>query len=227
MTEEEALEKIKSGAIHDTVHFVSLLHFPPKEAIYDVIRRPLGNTWLLSMNVKAPILKDKNLRKCLQDHFPKEEIVQTFLKDHRIAEGFAPFSLVGNYKLRKKEKGPCPPTATDITLDVPMEIFSAKEICTFIKKSYEKQKIKIRCNPIRFSTLVERITSAKAQLSFLAMTLDRPDKAYFFEVFSPNASFSLSNYESEEIDTLFKKNTNPRRYQLKKRTLFKGQPNDP
>ena len=203
LNEEESIKLAQEGVIHDTSAFIS-------QGTYkgNFIKKETGDsalTWLISINQVSKKLKNHNLRKCLNKQFPREEIIHSFLPDHRKAKGYLPPGLLSSSDIELSDQEvDCKGFEKEsIVLDFPKEINDGLEICSLVKR--EVSFINIRCNELSFTNLLERIQNKTSELSFLAMTLDYPDVEYFFNTFESDSKFNLSNLKSKKIDNLLSK----------------------
>ncbi|MDO8526657.1 MAG: ABC transporter substrate-binding protein [Deltaproteobacteria bacterium] len=208
LSEEQAINLAQAGFIHDTTNWISKSDLCSKEQACRKIEAPSAVTWLLSFNTSKHPLNNINLRKCLTRNFDQKYFIQNFVPDHVPAQAYLPRTLPGFLEnLENHFDGDSTAECSDfrkvkLVLDYAVDLDKGKEMCQFMKGNFQKGNVEILCNGIKFDRLLQRIITGKADISFLAMTLDMPDPEYFVNVFESSSPFNMSNYHSKEIDRL-------------------------
>jgi|GEM_PF-1273556 len=208
LSENEAMAGLEKGVIHDSALLPSrsgLLKSAPRVV---ETNSPAAQTWLIAFNNSKPPTSDRLLRNCLVATFKREEFHGKFIPDHTIASGYIPPTLLGSTDTTTVDYKSRPVTAEDcqgfsgleLTLDYPDVMTDGAAMCTSWSQTWSEKGIRIKCNPLDFGRLIQRIESREAELSFLGMSLDLPDVEYFVNTFESGHGFNLANYSSPTID---------------------------
>lgn len=208
MSESQAIEGVKTGFVHDTTLIPMKSGYAKSIDKIRQITAPASVTWILALNTSKPPTADHEFRKCLTLAFKREEFVNLFLPDHTPAHGFIPPGLLGysnvpdsipnNPDLCSRYSG------TKVRVDYPDALTQGAEMCGHFAKSFAIFGIETECSALAFDALLERIKSAKADISFLSQTLDLPDTDYFVSMFESNSALNFSNLRSPAYDVLMK-----------------------
>lgn len=208
LEENKALELAKTGFVHDTSIYTTK-RGEAKEGLPIVETfSPSAVTWIFSMNASKGPLTDKRLRRCVDDHFGKEEFVKKFIPEQQVAKGFLPPTLAGSEIKDEREAidtATCKQAYSDVSIsfDYPSVLRNGEAMCQhFSQNMKDAFGLRVNCIGLEFSELVKRLKQKKSEFSFLAMTLDLPDVEYFLNTFESNASLNISAYSSKNIDTL-------------------------